>query len=79
MHLMSVYKDMILILTRSFNFLSCIISSGAFLQSLISQKSLTLAHSFFKMFSLIPGFYSGLKVHLHEIFHFKLVWPKEPI
>jgi hypothetical protein len=20
-----------------------------------------------------------LKVHLHEIFHFKLVWPKEPI
>jgi hypothetical protein len=19
-----------------------------------------------------------LKVHLHEIFHFKLVWPKEP-
>jgi hypothetical protein len=24
--------------------------------------------------SMIP-----LKVHLHEIFHFKLVWPKEPI
>jgi hypothetical protein len=21
----------------------------------------------------------GLKVHLHEIFHFKLVWPKDPI
>ncbi len=29
--------------------------------------------------ALRPLYNHVLKVHLHEIFHFKLVWPKEPI
>ncbi len=44
-----------------------------------AQKYLTryTHETFFEEYTNFEAHY--LKVHLHEIFHFKLVWPKEPI